>query len=48
VAEDVCARQICLPVHSDMTSEEARYVAASLRRTIQTLPANPPARTASR
>jgi len=48
VAEDVCARQICLPVHSDMTQEEARYVAASLRRTIKTLPANPPARTASR
>ncbi|MDQ1521184.1 MAG: perosamine synthetase [Actinomycetota bacterium] len=30
VAEDVCARQICLPVHSDMTAEEAQYVATSL------------------
>jgi dTDP-4-amino-4,6-dideoxygalactose transaminase len=30
VAEDVCARQICLPVHSDMTPEEAQYVATSL------------------
>lgn len=26
VAEDVCARQICLPVHSDMTEEETDLV----------------------
>ncbi|MQS17763.1 DegT/DnrJ/EryC1/StrS family aminotransferase [Streptomyces kaniharaensis] len=26
VAEDVCARQICLPVHSDMTEDEAEQV----------------------
>jgi perosamine synthetase len=25
-AEDACARQVCLPVHSDMTNEEADYV----------------------
>ena len=25
-AEDVCSRHVCLPVHSDMTVEEARYV----------------------
>lgn len=30
VAEDVCARQICLPVHSDMTSSEADRVVAAL------------------
>jgi len=30
VADDVCARQICLPVHSDMTDEEADYVVESL------------------
>ena len=30
VAEDVCARQICLPLHSDMTEDEARYVVTSL------------------
>jgi len=26
VAEDVCRRHVCLPVHSDMTEEEAAYV----------------------
>lgn len=26
VAEDVCARQICLPVHSDMTEDETELV----------------------
>jgi dTDP-4-amino-4,6-dideoxygalactose transaminase len=31
VAEDVCARQVCLPVHSDMTLDEASYVAESVR-----------------
>ena len=30
VAEDICARHICLPVHSDMTDEEADFVAESL------------------
>jgi perosamine synthetase len=30
VADDVCARQICLPVHSDMTDDEADYVVESL------------------
>lgn len=26
VAEDVCARQVCLPVHSDMTEDETEQV----------------------
>jgi perosamine synthetase len=30
VADDVCARHICLPVHSDMTDDEADYVVESL------------------
>jgi dTDP-4-amino-4,6-dideoxygalactose transaminase len=30
VAEDVCARHVCLPVHSDMTEAEARLVIDSL------------------
>ena len=30
VADDVCARHICLPVHSDMTDAEAHYVVESL------------------
>ena len=31
VAEDVCRRHVCLPIHSDMTRGEAEYVVASLR-----------------
>jgi dTDP-4-amino-4,6-dideoxygalactose transaminase len=30
VADDVCARHICLPVHTDMTDDEADYVVGSL------------------
>ena len=30
VTEDVCARHICLPVHSDMTDDEAAHVVRSL------------------
>jgi perosamine synthetase len=30
VAEDLCARHVCLPIHSDMTSEEATYVVDSI------------------
>jgi len=30
VAEDVCARHVCLPIHSDMTPEEATYVVDSI------------------
>ena len=30
VADDVCARHICLPVHSDMTDDEADYVIESV------------------
>ena len=31
VAEDVCARHICLPVHSDMTEDEVDHVLMALR-----------------
>lgn len=31
VADDVCNRHVCLPVHSDMTEEEATQVIAALR-----------------
>jgi len=34
VAEDVCARHVCLPVHSDMTTVEAERVAASFRAVV--------------
>ena len=34
VAEDVCARHVCLPVHSDMTDGEADHVVASLRQVL--------------
>jgi perosamine synthetase len=38
VAEDVCARQICLPIHSDMTDAEADYVLDSLAQVLRTVP----------
>ena len=31
VSEDVCRRHVCLPIHSDMTRDEAAYVVTSLR-----------------
>jgi perosamine synthetase len=31
VAERICARQVCLPVHSDMTNDEARRVVDAVR-----------------
>jgi perosamine synthetase len=31
VAEDVCRRHVCLPIHSDMTRDEAADVVASVR-----------------
>src|SRR5262249_12063469 len=31
VAEDVCRRPVCLPIHSDMTRDEAEYVVESIR-----------------
>lgn len=30
-AEEVCRRHVCLPIHSDMTRDEAAHVVASLR-----------------
>ena len=38
VAEDVCARHICLPIHSDMTDAEVEYVLDSLARVLGALP----------
>ncbi|MBX7110463.1 MAG: DegT/DnrJ/EryC1/StrS family aminotransferase [Dehalococcoidia bacterium] len=34
VSDDVCARQVCLPVSARMTTDDARYVVESLARTI--------------
>jgi perosamine synthetase len=31
VSEDICARQVCLPVHSDMTADEADQVVEALQ-----------------
>jgi dTDP-4-amino-4,6-dideoxygalactose transaminase len=31
VAEDVCSRHVCLPIHSDMSPEESAHVVTSLR-----------------
>ena len=31
VSEAVCAQQVCLPIHSDMTADEAERVIAALR-----------------
>ena len=38
VAEDVCARQICLPIHSDMTDAEVEYVLDSLAQVLSAMP----------
>lgn len=35
VAEDVCARHVCLPVHSDMTDDEADIVLEALATVVQ-------------
>ena len=35
VAEDVCKRQICLPVFATMTEEQAKYVVDSLKEVIK-------------
>ena len=35
VAEDLCKRQICLPVFATMTDEQAKYVVDSLKETIE-------------
>src|SRR5262249_41744836 len=37
VAEDVCTRHVCLPIHSDMTADEAEYVAQTLQATLTRL-----------
>jgi dTDP-4-amino-4,6-dideoxygalactose transaminase len=37
VAEDLCARHICLPLHSDMTEAEADHVLGALSAALRTL-----------
>jgi dTDP-4-amino-4,6-dideoxygalactose transaminase len=37
VAEDVCRRHVCLPVHSDMAEKEALYVISSLAEVLDEL-----------
>lgn len=37
VAEDVCRRHVCLPVHSDMAEKEALYVISSLAEALDEL-----------
>lgn len=37
VAEDVCARHVCLPVHSDMTEAEAGYVIEAVHAVLATV-----------
>lgn len=37
VAEDICARHICLPIYSNMTKAEAQYVLDSLAKAIHEL-----------
>ena len=37
VAEDVCARMICLPIYSQMTMDEARYVVEKVREVASSL-----------
>jgi dTDP-4-amino-4,6-dideoxygalactose transaminase len=32
--DDVCARHVCLPIHSDMTEEEAMFVASSVKQVL--------------
>ena len=45
VADDVCARHICLPIHSDMSRDEAGYVVDSLVSVLAgTRPTTTPAR----
>ncbi|MGZ4772787.1 MAG: DegT/DnrJ/EryC1/StrS family aminotransferase [Ilumatobacteraceae bacterium] len=34
MSDDVCARHVCLPLHSDMTEEEAMYVVASVKKVL--------------
>lgn len=37
VAEDVCARHVCLPIHSDMSADEAAYVVDSVQAVLSQL-----------
>jgi len=40
VAEDMCARHVCLPVHSDMTDDEVDQVLAAAAAAYGTLSAS--------
>jgi dTDP-4-amino-4,6-dideoxygalactose transaminase len=44
VADDICARHICLPLHSDMTEDEVDYVTAALEAVLSTSPTSQAAR----
>ena len=35
VAEDVCARMVCLPIYSQMTSDEAKYVVEKVKEVLE-------------
>jgi dTDP-4-amino-4,6-dideoxygalactose transaminase len=37
VAEEICARHICLPIHSDMTGDEVDHVLGALSTALRTL-----------
>jgi len=37
VSEAVCAAQVCLPIHSDMTTEEAGRVVAAVRSVLESM-----------
>jgi len=37
VSEDLCARQICLPIFATMTEEEANYVLSGLKKALLTI-----------
>ena len=41
VAEDLCQRHICLPIHSDMTTVEADYVIDALASALASVSASP-------
>ena len=41
VAEDVCARQVCLPLHSDMTDDEADVVLGALAAVLDDAESSP-------
>jgi perosamine synthetase len=41
VADDVCRRHVCLPVHSDMSADEAAYVVGCVSQVVRTMRVGP-------